>query len=177
MSVGHLILRDATAHDAAACADIYAPYVAETVISFEVDPPTTAEMARRIEAATSTHAWLILEDADEVVGYAYGHPFATRAAYRWSCETSIYLQPGRRRTGAGGRLYRALLARLADRGFHQAFAGIALPNDASVGLHRHLGFEPAGLYHRVGWKHGAWHDVAWFQRTITDPGTPPTEPA
>ncbi|WIX93401.1 GNAT family N-acetyltransferase [Amycolatopsis sp. DG1A-15b] len=157
------MIRDATTEDAAACAALYAPYVTDTAISFETEPPGTAEMARRIAGA---HAWLVHEDHGRVAGYAYATRFAERAAYRWSCETSIYLEQGRRRTGAGRALYEALFERLRARGFCRAFAGMTLPNDASAGLHRALGFEPAGVYRRVGWKHGAWRDVAWVQKDL-----------
>ncbi|MEV7095395.1 N-acetyltransferase family protein [Amycolatopsis sp. NPDC051045] len=157
------MIREATAHDAAHCAALYAPYVTDTVISFETEPPDAGEMARRI---TGAHAWLVLEDRGTIAGYAYANRFAERAAYRWSCETSIYLEQGRRRTGAGRALYEALFERLRERGFHRAFAGMTLPNDASAGLHRALGFEPAGVYRRVGWKHGAWRDVAWVQKDL-----------
>jgi L-amino acid N-acyltransferase YncA len=156
-------IRDATSEDAAACAAIYAPYVTDTVISFEDEPPSAAEMAHRIAGA---HAWVVLEDDGQVAGFAYAHRFAERAAYRWSCETSIYLERGRRRTGAGRALYETLFERLRDNGFRRAFAGMTLPNDASAGLHRALGFEPAGVYRRVGWKHGAWRDVAWVQKDL-----------
>ncbi|ADB35192.1 Phosphinothricin acetyltransferase [Kribbella flavida DSM 17836] len=172
-----LLIRDAMPElDAAACAAIYAPYVRETAISFELEPPTPAEMAERITAAQSTHAWLVLEDAGRVVGYAYGGPMKARAAYRWSCEVSVYLESGRRRTGGGRLLYEALFERLAERGYRTAIAGMTLPNDASVGLHRALGFEPIGTYRRIGWKHNAWHDVAWAQRALATGDDPPTEP-
>jgi len=170
------VVRDATAADAGACAAIYAPYVRDTAVTFEVEPPDTAEVARRIAAAAARHAWLVLEDDGRVTGYAYGGPFKERAAYRWACETSIYLEPGRRRTGAGRALYGALLARLGARGYHRALAGMTLPNDASAGLHRALGFEPVGTYRRIGWKNGAWHDVAWVQKTLADDDRPPVEP-
>jgi L-amino acid N-acyltransferase YncA len=162
--------------DAAACAAIYEPYVENTAITFETDPPAPEEMARRIASAQRTHAWLVLEDAGRVIGYAYGGPFKSRAAYRWSCEVSVYLEAGRRRAGGGRALYEALLARLAARGFRTAVAGMTLPNDASVGLHRAMGFEPVGTYRRIGWKHGAWHDVAWVQATISAEDDPPAEP-
>jgi L-amino acid N-acyltransferase YncA len=145
-----LTTRDATERDGDVCARIYAPYVTETAISFELAPPTPAQMAARISAA-DRHAWLVLEDGGEVVGYAYGHSFAPRAAYRWSCETSIYLEAGRRRTGGGRLLYEALLTRLAARGYRRAMAGMTLPNEASAGLHRALGFELVGVYRKVGW--------------------------
>jgi phosphinothricin acetyltransferase len=169
-------IRAATAHDAQACAAIYAPYVTNTAITFETEPPDATTMAERITSAVRTHAWLVHEVDDRVVGYAYGGPFKARAAYRWSCEVSVYLERGLRRTGVGRALYTALFDRLAERGFRTAVAGMTLPNDASVGLHRAMGFEPVGTYRRIGWKHGAWHDVAWTQRTIGTGGEPPTEP-
>src|SRR5262245_22570539 len=170
------MIRDASTGDAEACAAIYAPYVTETAISFELDPPSSAEMAERIADAQRAHAWLVLEDGGRVVGYAYGSPYKARPAYRWSCEVSVYLEVGRRRTGAGRALYSELFARLADRGFRTLVAGMTLPNDASAGLHRAMGFEPIGTYRRIGWKHGTWHDVAWTQRALTEAGDPPTEP-
>jgi phosphinothricin acetyltransferase len=141
-----------------------------------MEPPTPDGMAARIAASQSTHAWVVLEDGDAVIGYAYASPFKSRAAYRWSCEVSVYVEQGRRRTGAGRMLYSALFDRLAERGFRTAVAGMTLPNDASVGLHRALGFEPVGIYRRIGWKHGRWHDVAWAQKILAEAADPPAEP-
>jgi phosphinothricin acetyltransferase len=175
MSAGRV--RDATHDDAAACAAIYAPYVTDTAVSFETQPPSPEEMAERIATASRTHAWLVLEEDGRVVGYAYGGPFHRRAAYRWACEVSVYLEMGRRRSGGGRALYEALLARLTERGFRTAAAGMTLPNDGSVGLHRAMGFEPVGTYRRIGFKRGTWYDVAWTQRTLADSDDPPTAPA
>ena len=169
-------VRDATEQDAVACAAIYAPYVTDTTITFETEPPTVAQLRERIKAAQSTHAWLVLENDGQVVGYAYGSQFKERAAYRWSCEVSVYLDRGHHRTGGGRALYEALFTRLAERGFRTAVAGMTLPNDASVGLHRSMGFEPVGTYRRIGWKNGGWHDVAWTQRAIGGGAEPPAEP-
>jgi len=169
-------VRDASERDGAACAAIYAPYVTDTPISFESVPPTPAEMAGRIDAAVRTHAWVVIEDGDRIVGYAYGGTFNSRAAYRFSCEVSIYIERGRRRTGAGRALYEALFARLAGRGFRTVVAGMTLPNEASVGLHRAMGFQTVGTYRQIGWKQGRWHDVAWAQRAIAVGGDPPVEP-
>jgi len=172
-------VRDARAEDAAACAAIYAPYVLDTAITFEVVPPTEQVMAERIAAAARSHAWLVLEDEGRVVGYAYGGPYKERAAYRWACDVSVYLEMGRRRTGAGRALYEALLPRLVERGFRTATAGMTLPNDASVALHRAMGFEPIGVWRRIGYKNGAWHDVEWAQamlRASTDSDADPEEP-
>lgn len=160
-------IRPATTDNAAACARIYAPYVESTVVSFETEAPTTEEMARRIEAATTDHAWLVLEEdggaGREVVGYAYATQHRTRAAYRWACDVSIYLDQERRGQGAGKALYPALFPLLKERGYQRALAGIALPNEASIGIHRSLGFTEVGTYRRIGWKFDAWHDVAWMQ--------------
>jgi len=162
-----LEVRPASVADAEACASIYAPYVTDTVISFETEAPSAAEMASRIATALESHAWLVLEEDGRVVGFAYGGRFAPRAAYRWSCEVSVYLEVGRRRTGGGRALYEALLERLAELGYHSALAGMTLPNEASAGLHRAMGFEPVGTHREIGFKHDAWHDVAWMQRRLS----------
>ena len=167
------MIRDAVVADAERCAAIYAPYVRETAISFESEPPAADDMARRIADAQRAHAWLVLETDGEVIGYAYGGPFMARAAYQWATTVSVYLEQGRRRTGGGRALYEALFERLAARGHRTALAGIALPNDASIGLHQALGFEPVGTYRRVGWKLGRWHDVAWYQRDLIEDAGPP----
>jgi phosphinothricin acetyltransferase len=133
-------------------------------------------MAERIAAAQRWHAWLVLEDGARIVGYAYAGPFKARAAYRWACEVSVYLEQGRRRTGAGRVLYEALFDRLRERGYLRVAAGLTLPNEASVGLHRALGFEPVGTYRRIGWKSGAWRDVAWMQLDLGGGSDPPVEP-
>ncbi len=166
-------LRDATAADAAACAAIYAPYVTDTAITFETEPPGADAFTERIAAA---YEYLVLEDGDGLLGYAYATPFHARAAYRWACEVSIYVERGRKRTGAGRALYTELLDRVTRRGFASAIALITVPNDPSIGLHRAFGFEDAGLLRRVGYKLGAWHDVAYLQRALADPGDPPAEP-
>jgi phosphinothricin acetyltransferase len=132
-----MLIRPATPADADACAAIYAPYVTDTAITFETEVPTSEEMAGRIATAI---AWVVAEDEDRVTGYAYAGRFHPRAAYRWACEVSVYLEPGRRRTGAGRALYDVLLRDLADRGYRMAIAGMTLPNPASEGLHRDLGY-------------------------------------
>ena len=176
MPTGTLTVRDASEDDAEACAAIYAPYVTGTAVTFETEPPPPVEMARRIASTVRTHAWVVLEDGCRVVGYAYGGPYKSRPAYRWSCEVSVYMEPGRRRTGGGRALYAALFSRLAERGYRTAVAGMTLPNDASAGLHRAMGFEPVGTYRAIGWKDGAWHDVAWVQRPLGAGQDPPAEP-
>lgn len=175
-NVAGATVRDASEDDATACAAIYAPYVRETAVSFEGEPASPAQMAERIAAATRRHAWVVLEDDDRIVGYAYGGPHQERAAYRFSCEVSVYVEEGRRRTGSGRALYEALFKRLVARGYMMAVAGMTLPNEASAALHRAMGFEPVGVYRRIGWKFGAWHDVAWMQRALGAEQNPPPEP-
>jgi L-amino acid N-acyltransferase YncA len=170
-----LTIRAAGQSDAAACAAIYRPYVLDTAVTFEVEPPTADEMAHRIEAAARSHAWLVAETNRQVIGYAYAGPFAVRPAYRWSCEVSVYLETGRRRTGAGRALYEALFPRLVERDYRVAVAKMTLPNEASMGLHAALGFLPVGVHRRIGWKNGAWHDVAIAQLELVTCGEPPTE--
>jgi len=162
-------VRPATPADAAACVEIYRPYVLDTVITFETEVPTVEEMADRIVDARVMHEWLVLEVDGDVTGYAYAHQLNSRAAYQWSVETSVYLAQDARRSGGGRLLYAELLRRLTERGFRRAFAGIAQPNDASNALHQAFGFRRAGRYRRVGWKHGAWHDVEWWQLDLLGP--------
>lgn len=168
-------VRDAVVTDDAACAAIYAPYVTDSTISFEATPPSPDEMAVRIVAAQRNHAWVVLVEEGLVRGYAYGSPFKERAAYRWSCEVSVYVEAGGGGRGRGRALYEALFERLAARGYRMAFAGMTQPNEPSGRLHGALGFEVVGTYRRVGWKHGAWHDVTWVQRPLTSGDGPPDE--
>lgn len=172
---GGFVVRRATEDDAVACQAIYAPYVRDTVISLETDPPSVPEISDRMARSLETHDWLVLEDDDGIHGYAYGSAYRSRAAYRWSCEVSVYVEIGRRRTGAGRTLYRALFPRLVDRGYLTALAGMTLPNAGSEGLHRSLGFEDVGTWSRIGWKFGAWHDVLWMQRRLAEGSVPPAE--
>jgi len=160
-------IRPATDRDAVAVAAIYAPYV-ETAISFEETAPTPEEIAARIAKSRSRWQWLVAELNGEVVGYAYGSQHRERAAYRWSVEVSAYVGRDHHRQGIGRALYSALFAELAGKGFCNAFAGITLPNEASVKLHTSMGFQPIGTFRSIGWKFGRWHDVAWFQRKLRD---------
>jgi phosphinothricin acetyltransferase len=159
-------IRSATGDDAAACAAIYAPHVTDTWVSFETEPPTPEEVARRIADYGASHGWLVAEVDGALAGYAYGSPHRARAAYSSSCDVAVYVDPAQARQGIGRALYTALLPMLAARGYHAAFAGIALPNAASIGLHEAMGFAPVGIYREVGWKLGGWRDVGWWQRLL-----------
>lgn len=135
-------------------------------VSFELDPPDETEMARRIAEYGSSHAWLVAEAEGRVIGYAYGSPHRSRAAYASSCDVAVYVDPAHARQGIGRVLYAELFPLLARKGSHAAFAGIALPNEASVGLHEAMGFTPVGIYREVGWKLDGWRDVGWWQRLL-----------
>ena len=169
------MIRAATPADAAAVAAIYGPIVEQTFISFELEPPPAAEMARRMAGILPTHPWLVFEDEDGVAGYAYASPHQPRAAYLWSVNVSVYLAERARSRGVGRRLYTDLFAILRRQGFHMAFAGVALPNAASVALHEAMGFRPIGVYPHAGYKFGAWRDVGWWSLELQptpDPAAP-----
>lgn len=178
MPVSDLFIRDADAsRDAAACAAIYAPHVEGSAVSFEERAPDPAELAARIERYGASHAWLVAEREGRVVGYAYATRYNERPAYRWSTSVSVYIAAEFRGRGVGRALYEALFERLREHGFRMACAGITLPNEASVALHESLGFEQVGLNREIGWKHGAWRDVGWWQLELTPAGEePPPEP-
>lgn len=171
-----MTIRIATTDDAEAIHAIYAPIVAATVISFELDVPTVDEMRGRIATTLERFPWIASEDDDgRLDGYVYASRHRERAAYQWAVDVTAYVREDRRGRGIGKRLYLRLFDALATLGYHQAFAGIALPNDASVALHESVGFTYLGTYRDVGYKLGAWHDVGWWQRTLR-PATAPHEP-
>ena len=163
--------------DAAAIAAIYRPAIESTIASFEAVPPDAAEIARRVRNTLARTPWLVAEEARAgVVGYCYAGPHRERAGYRWSVDVSAYVHPDHHGRGIGRRLYDELIATLRRQGFVNVYAGIALPNPASVALHESIGMRVVGVYERVGHKFGAWHDVAWLGMRIADPAEPPAEP-
>jgi phosphinothricin acetyltransferase len=161
-------VRVATLDDAASVAAIYAPYVRDTIISFEEIPPSVDEMRSRMARIMTTHPFLVFEDQGAVLAYAYASTHHERAAYRWSADVTIYAAPEAHRKGVGRALYDRLIEIMAMQGFHAAFAGITLPNEKSVGLHEAMGFRHVGTYLEVGYKFGAWRDVGWWGRSISD---------
>ena len=169
-------LRPVSLDDADQIAAIYEPLVRETPVSFELDPPSPAEMTDRIKSITSGHPWLVSEESGVLLAYAYATSFRGRPAYRWSVETTVYVHEGHRGRGLGGQVYRGLLDLSALWGFANAFAGIALPNPGSEALHASLGFTSIGIFPRAGHKLGEWHDVGWWHRPLAS-SDPPREPA
>jgi L-amino acid N-acyltransferase YncA len=148
--------------DAAACVDIYRPFVTDSAVSFDITVPTVEEFSAKIAHLSETHAFLI-GDADGVVaGYAYSGPYRERAAYRWSAEVSVYVHPDFRGRGVGRELYDALLGLMRRQGIRTAIAGITQPNPGSMALHHSCGFRTVGVFERIGYKAGAWRDVAFL---------------
>lgn len=177
MTIMTIPVRAATVRDAAAISAIYAPVVRDTVISFEAEPPDAAEIRRRMTEPAVRLPWLVADAPEGVAGYAYAAPFRSREAYRWSVETSVYVAAKARRRGAARRLYECLLAELRMLGYVSAFAGVALPNDASVALHEALGFTAIGVFPAAGYKHGRWVDVGWWALALVPVSAPPAAPA
>ena len=169
-------IRLATPDDASRVAAIYAPYVLDTAISFEEVAPAAAEMQSRIVRVLERHAWIVAGTDAGILGYAYASDHHPRAAYRWSVDTAIYLDPAAYRRGVGRRLYRALFALLARQRYVTALALVVLPNAPSVGLHEATGFALAGVHRAVGYKLGAWQDVGVFTRALREPPDGPEEP-
>lgn len=123
-------------------------------------------MAERVEHVLKRTPWLVWERGGTVLGYAYASAHRERAAYQWSVEVSAYVHRDARRNGVARSLYATLFPTLSAQGFHNAYAGVTLPNAASIGLHTSMGFTPVGVYHGVGYKNGAWHDVGWFEKSL-----------
>jgi len=133
-------------------------------------------MKARIEKYNSTHLFLVDEDHDGIHAYAYACPHRDRPAYRWSVEVSVYIADEKRNQGLGTKLYTRLFVELRERGFYNAYAGITLPNQASVRLHEKLGFKPIGIFPHIGYKLGRWHDVGWYHLILKHHDDEPIEP-
>ena len=174
----HFVIRLADPNrDAEAIAAIYRPAVEDGIASFEAVAPDAQEMAGRMRTTLQRTPWLVAVDADdEPIGYAYASSHAERAGYRWSVNISAYVRSDWQGRGVGRSVYDELIPLLRRQRFVNAYAGIALPNPASVALHEGIGMRRIGVYERVGWKAGAWLDVAWFGMRIAEPSEPPEEP-
>lgn len=172
-----MTIRFATPDDAAAIAEIYAPYVTGSAVSFETEPPDEATVRARMETGDGLYPWLVCCDPDETVsGYAYATQFRARRAYRFTVEATVYVREGRHGRGIGAQLYEKLFALLTAQGFTQVIVAITLPNEPSIKLHRAQGFAEAGIYRDVGYKFGEWRSVAIWQRPLASSGADPVEP-
>jgi L-amino acid N-acyltransferase YncA len=158
--------------DADAVRGIYAPFVCDNATSFETELPDAATLKQRIRDMADQYPWLVFEADRQVLGYAYASSHRARKAYQWCVEVSVYLHESARRHGIGRALYRSLFEVLRRQGYVNAYAGITLPNPASVGLHESLGFTPIGTFSRIGFKFGQWHDVVWLHLRLLETSTP-----
>lgn len=154
-------IRLAAPEDAAAMLDIYAPYVENTVVTFEYEPPSPAEFRRRVEDTLPRYPWLAAERDGEILGYAYASRYQSRAAYQWDAEGSIYLRPSAHGTGVAAPLYRCLIRLTETQGVRNFYGCITHPNPASEKFHRKLGFTDLAVFPRSGYKQGRWLDVLW----------------
>jgi L-amino acid N-acyltransferase YncA len=170
------MIRLANREDASQVAAIYRPFCEENSVSFETDAPDAVEMAARIERANRRYAWLVDEVDGAVAGYAYASPHRERAAYRWVVEVTVYIHERFRGRGVGRGLYTELFARLRGQGLFKAYAGILVPNPASQAFHESMGFTLVGIYRKIGYKLGAWRDVAWWQLELLPEVDSPAEP-
>jgi L-amino acid N-acyltransferase YncA len=170
-----VVFRFAEEPDAADMLAIYAPFCEASAVSFEVTAPAVEEMARRIRQVGDRLPWLVCQHEARVAGYVYASPHRERPAYQWAVDVTAYVADGYRGAGIGSSLYRCLFQLLALQGYYKAYAGIALPNPASVRLHESVGFTPVGVYRGVGYKLGRWHDVGWWQLALRpeDAAPPP----
>jgi L-amino acid N-acyltransferase YncA len=169
-------IRDAVASDATQILAIYAPFVTDTAVSFEFEPPDEDEICRRIAEVQTKYPWLVWDNDGRVLGYAYASSHRARLAYQWSVEVSVYVHGDALRSGIAKKLYEELFERLRRHGYYNAFAGITLPNPASVGFHEAMGFQPVGIYPKIGYKQGEWHDVGWWSLRLRDDESEPAPP-
>lgn len=164
------VIRDATPEDAESVSSIYAPYVSDTVISFEAEPPTAEEMLTRMGRTTDRLPWLVMEDPNSqsaLLGYAYATQFRSREAYRNTAESTVYVRRDVHRQGVGRALMLSLLERLRVAEFHRVIAGVTLPNEGSVGLHESLGFRQVGVFTEMGRKFDRWLDVGFWELELS----------
>ena len=176
MSALTTAIRSAEESDAHAIAAIYAPYVSDTPVSFEIEPPTADIMRQRIATTLATHPWLVADHGGETIGFAYAGKHSERAGYRWTVDVTVYVNAARRHNGVGRALYAALLEVLRRQGFRSAFAEIVLPNPGSIRLHETAGFKPIGVHNDVGFKLGSWRDIGYWRLGLAEGSAPPGEP-
>lgn len=171
-------MRPLLPQDAAGLLEIYAPIIVHTLISFEEVVPSLAEIEARIAAGRERFPWLAAVDKeDRLLGYAYACPWRTRPAYDWTCEVSVYVAERAQRQGIARALYGELLPILRECGFVEAYAGITLPNEASVRLHESCGFAPLAVFPRCGYKFGRWSDVGFWNLPLAPREPLPPRPS
>lgn len=173
-----ITLRAATTDDAAAILAIYSPYVVTNAVSYETTPPPLREMRARIKTAGDKLPWIVAVDDESglVLGYSFAKPTRPGPAYRFAVETACYVGGELEGQGIRRTLYQSLLATLTEQNFTQAISTLTMPNDKAIVLHEAIGFKRAGVYREVAFKNGQWIDVGLWQKTLSEPNTPPDEP-
>lgn len=159
-------IRTARREDAAMILDIYGPVVASSSISFETSPPSLARMEARIADTLKSFPWLVAEKDGMVIGYCYAGKHSSRGAYNWSAVVSVYISDKHHGQGLGTMLYKELIPLMKSLGYYNLYAVITLPNPGSIALHEKNGFSHVGSFNRMGFKHGRWHDVGWWECRI-----------
>lgn len=167
------IIRMAKKEDTTQQLDIYAPFILDSAVSFELEVPDPEDYWRRIQGIQAAAPWMVCDIEDRISGFAYAGPHRNRAAYQWSRELSVYVHPEFRRKGVAQALYYTIVRILKLQGYRNVFAGIVVPNPASIAFHRQFGFKPIGVYEGVGYKMGKWQNVSWWGLTLGDLITPP----
>lgn len=155
--------------------DIYAPFVLHTATSFETEVPGRADFEERVMSYAAKAPWLVAIEGETVLGYAYATAHRSRGAYRWNQEVTVYVHPNHQKKGIARALYEKLLELLRYLGYTKALAIITLPNEASLGFHRNLGFQHLGDMPNIGFKFGKWHDTSWWHRPLQKEGIVPGE--
>ena len=169
-------IRFATSEDAEAILELYAEYIKNTRVTFEIEVPTVTAFRERMERITVQFPWLVCEIDGDIVGYAYASKHGERAAYRWSADLSVYINEKYHRKGVATALYKAVLAILKRQGYYTVYAGVSTPNPKSEAFHEAFGFRNLGEFQKVGYKLGQWCGVAWYELPLAEYGKEPEEP-
>lgn len=169
-------IRFAAIADAPALLAIYTPYVEKTSISFEYTAPSLTEFEGRIREIISEYPYIVYQEGDAILGYAYGHRAMERAAYGWNAELSVYVDRGYIGRGIGSRLYRCLMDLLQLQGVRNVYGVVTHPNPPSEALHRRLGFQLTARFPAAGYKQGRWRDVLWFGKVLSAGPPQPLRP-
>jgi len=160
------LVRSVNETDILSVCDIYNFYIKNSTATFEEDEVSREEIERRINEVTAKYPWIVFEENEKIIGYAYVTKWKDRSSYRYSAESTVYVHKDNFGKGVGRRLMSRLIEEASERGLHNLIAGIALPNDASVALHEKIGFVKCGLFKEVGFKFGKWINVGYWELPI-----------
>lgn len=171
-----MILRIIDDIDIAQVIEIYAPFILNTVVTFENKVPSVNEFKNRIDHYLEYFPWLVADDGGKIAGYAYASKYRDRIAYQWVVEISVYMHPDYKKKGIAKKLYEALLDILRLQGIYRIYAVIGLPNDESVKFHEKMGFSWFASYKNTGYKLGRWRDTGWWEFVLKQADEEPAPP-